>query len=120
MDFKEISIDNIGLSNRARYFFIEDKASGTPLQQTLSREDIEAIAWTPKEYEYPEDKVSRAKTFSWDVFCGKVFVPKDDRMADYLVQEAALFAEDMSQAHDDSLDAADMAHSIWKYYGGGQ
>jgi len=106
------------LTSRAKYLFIEDKASGTPLQQTLAREGIEAIAWTPKEYEYPEDKVSRTKEMSWDIFCGKVFLPEENRMSDYLVNEAALFAEDMSHTHDDSVDAASMAHSIWKFYGG--
>ena len=108
------------LKNPAKYFFIEDKASGTPLQQTLAREGITAIAWSPKEYEYPDDKVARTKTMSWDVFCGKLWLPKDSRMSEYLVKESALFSEDMSHAHDDSVDTASMAHSIWKYYGGGQ
>lgn len=108
------------LKNQARYLFIEDKASGTPLQQTLSREGIEAIAWSPKEYEYPEDKVSRAKTFSWDVFCGKVYLPQGENTTEYLINECALFSEDMSHSHDDAEDAANMSHSIWKYYGGGQ
>lgn len=111
------------MANQAKYMFIEDKASGTPLQQTLSREGINAIAWSPKEYEYPDDKVARTKTMSWDVFCGKVFLPGGEkmlRMTEYLVKEAALFSEDMSHSHDDSVDAASMAHSVWKYYGGGQ
>ena len=97
---------NPNFDNQARYFFIEDKASGTPLQQTLSREAIEAIAWSPKEYEYPEDKVARTKTASWDVFCGKVYLPKDNRMSEYLVNEAALFSEDMSHTHDDACFVA--------------
>ena len=107
------------LDRPAQYFFIEDKASGSPLQQKLQREGINSIAWTPKEYEYPDDKVGRTKEASWDVFCGKVFLPRENRMTEYLINEAALFAEDMSQAHDDSVDAFTMAHSIWKYYGGG-
>lgn len=105
---------------KAKYFFIEDKASGTPLQQTLSREGINAIAWSPREYEYPEDKVGRTKQASWDVFSGRAYLPSENKMSDYLVDEAALFAEDMSHAHDDSVDTFTMAHSIWKYYGGGQ
>jgi len=105
---------------KAQYFFIEDKASGTPLQQTLSREGINAIAWKPSEYDYPDDKVARTKTLSWDVFCGKIYLPSDSRMTDYLINEAALFAEDMSHSHDDSVDTASMAHSVWKFYGGGQ
>lgn len=108
------------LNQRAKYFFIEDKASGTPLQQTLAREGIEAIAWSPKEYEYPDDKVSRTKTMSWDVFCGKLYLPQGSRMTEYLVNEAALFSEDMSHSHDDSVDTCSMAHSVWKFYGGGQ
>lgn len=111
---------NPNMDNRARYFFIEDKASGTPLQQTLAREGLEAIAWTPKEYEYPDDKVARTKTASWDVFCGKVYLPENNRMSEYLINESALFSEDMSHAHDDSVDTFSMAHSVWKYYGGGQ
>lgn len=106
--------------NRARYFFIEDKASGTPLQQTLSNEGINAIAWRPQDFDYPENKVSRTKTLSWDVFRNLLYLPEENRMSDYLVNEASLFAEDMSHSHDDSVDSASMAHSIWKYYGGGQ
>ena len=108
------------LANRAKYFFIEDKASGTPLQQTLEREGIKAIAWSPREYEYPDDKVARTKTMSWDVFCGKLYLPEGSRMTEYLINESALFSEDMSHSHDDSVDTASMAHSVWKYYGGGQ
>ena len=108
------------MSNPAKYFFIEDKASGTPLQQTLYREGINAVAWSPKEYEYPDDKVSRAKTFSWDVFGGKVFLPEGEQTTEYLINECALFSEDNSHAHDDAEDTANMAHSIWTYYGGGQ
>ena len=117
--WKKWTDENMDPHKRAKYFFIEDKASGTPLQQTLFREGINAIAWTPKEYEYPEDKVGRTKTASWDVFTGRVYIPKDNRMSEYLVNEAALFAEDMSQSHDDSVDTFSMAHSIWKFYGGG-
>lgn len=110
--------------NRAKYFFIEDKASGTPLQQTISNEGINAIAWRPQDFDYPENKVARTKMASWDVLRGLVYlIEGDDRvdyMAEYLITEASLFAEDMSHTHDDSVDTFTMAHSIWKYYGGGQ
>jgi predicted phage terminase large subunit-like protein len=106
--------------NRAKYFFIEDKASGTPLQQTLANEGINAIAWRPQDFDYPENKVARTKTLSWDVFRNLVYLPEGERMTEYLVNEASLFAEDMSHSHDDSVDSASMAHSVWKYYGGGQ
>lgn len=106
--------------NRVKYFFIEDKASGTPLQQTLYNEDINAIAWQPGDYDYPSNKVARTKTLSWDVFRGFVYVPENNNMAEYLINEASLFTEDMSHTHDDSVDACSMAHSVWKFYGGGQ
>lgn len=88
--------------NRAKYLFIEDKASGTPLQQTLSNEGINAIAWRPQDFDYPENKVARTKTLSWDVFRGLVYIPEGNQMSEYLVNEASLFAEDMSHSHDDS------------------
>lgn len=105
--------------NRAQYFFIEDKASGTPLQQTLQNEGINAIAWRPQDFDYPENKVARTKTASWDVFRGMVGLPEGNKMSEYLVTEASLFAEDMSHSHDDAVDTFTMAHSVWKYYGGG-
>lgn len=112
--------NNPNFINRAKYFFIEDKASGTPLQQTLYQEGINAIAWRPQDYDYPDNKVARTKTLSWDVFRNMLYLPEHDRMSEYLVNEASLFAEDMSHSHDDSCDSCSMAHSIWKYYGGGQ
>ena len=92
--------------NRAKYFFIEDKASGTPLQQTISNEGINAIAWRPQDFDYPENKVARTKMASWDVLRGLVYLIEDDDrvdyMAEYLITEASLFSEDMSHSHDDS------------------
>ena len=106
--------------NRVQYLFIEDKASGTPLQQTLSNEGMNAVAWRPQDFDYPDNKVARTKTLSWDVYRGMLYLPNNNEMSDYLINEASLFSEDMSHSHDDSVDACSMAHSIWKYYGGGQ
>lgn len=108
------------LINPAAFMYIEDKASGISLEQTLIQSGINAICWKPKEYDYPEDKVGRTRELSWDVYRGLVKLKKDDKMSQYLVNEAALFAEDMSHAKDDSVDSASMAHSIWRYAGGGQ
>ena len=106
--------------NRVQYLFIEDKASGTPLQQTLANEEINAVAWRPQDFDYPDNKVARTKTLSWDVYRGMLYLPNNNEMSDYLINEASLFSEDLSHSHDDSVDACSMAHSIWKYYGGGQ
>lgn len=108
------------LINPAAFMYIEDKASGISLEQTLIQNGINALCWKPKDYDYPEDKVGRTRELSWDVYRGLVKLKKDDKMSQYLVNEAALFAEDMSQKHDDSVDSASMAHSVWRYAGGGQ
>lgn len=108
------------LINPAAFMYIEDKASGISLEQTLIQSGINALCWKPKDYDYPEDKVGRTRELSWDVYRGLVKLKKDDKMSQYLVNEAALFAEDMSHAKDDSVDSASMAHSIWRYAGGGQ
>lgn len=94
------------LINPAAFMYIEDKASGISLEQTLIQSGINAICWKPKEYDYPEDKVGRTRELSWDVYRGLVKLKKDDKMSQYLVNEAALFAEDMSHAHDDSCFVA--------------
>lgn len=107
-------------TNRAKYFFIEDKASGISLEQTLTSQGINAMCWKPRDYDYPDNKVARTKELSFDVYRGLVKIKKDDKMSTYLVNEAALFAADMSHAHDDSVDTCSMAHSIWRYAGGGQ
>lgn len=94
------------LINPAAFMYIEDKASGISLEQTLIQSGINAICWKPKEYDYPEDKVGRTRELSWDVYRGLVKLKKDDKLSQYLVNEAALFAEDMSHAHDDSCFVA--------------
>jgi predicted phage terminase large subunit-like protein len=103
---------------RAKYFFIEDKASGISLVQTLEDLGINTVAWKPKDFDFPDDKVGRTKEFSWAVFSGLVFLPENNKMSEYLVEEAAAFKEDMSHFHDDASDAANMSFSIWRYYGG--
>jgi predicted phage terminase large subunit-like protein len=105
-------------NKRAQWFFIEDKASGTSLEQTLSNEGINALAWLPKEFDYPDNKVARTREASWDVCKGLVYLPYGHPMSEELVLEASLFSEDMSHAHDDKVDTFTMAHSIWRYYGG--
>ena len=103
---------------RVKYFFIEDKASGISLVQTLCDLGIEAVAWKPKDFDFPDDKVGRMKEASWAVFNGLVFLPENNKMSEYLVNEAAAFKEDMSHVHDDACDCFTEAFSIWRYYGG--
>ncbi len=116
----------------AREFWVEDKASGTPLVQVLKTSGVPARGWTPKEFDYPDDKVSRMNTFAFSVHGGHVYLPRGpesvivdiDRaenvtlFARVLMEEAAAFARDMSHTHDDHCDTATMADSLWKNAGG--
>lgn len=112
----------------AREFWIEDKASGTPLEQTLRDNGIPAQAWAPKDFDFPEDKVSRMQDASWLVHGGVVRVPKGStsvnlgtdqtvqvtQEAAALLEECAKFSVDMSHSHDDHCDAFTMAVSLYK------
>lgn len=112
----------------AREVWVEDKASGTPLTQTLESLGLPASAWDPGKFGFPVDKVGRMLEASWMVHGGRVALPiggvpvrvDDDYVvhltpaAAALVEEAALFARDMSHAHDDHCDAFSMAVSLYK------
>ena len=113
---------------KPREFWVEDKASGTPLAQTMVAQGLPARAWQPKAFDFPDDKVSRVQESTWLVHGGKVFLPKGntpvridaDRVlyltpgAAALVEEAAQFTPDMSHSHDDHVDAFTMAISLYK------
>lgn len=106
--------------NGLRNFLIEDKASGTPLVQTLVNQGIRAIPWTPKDFEFPDDKVSRVQEASWTIAGGKVRLPVGKEHSQILVNESAQFMPDMSHAHDDHVDTMTMAVSVWRVAGGGK
>lgn len=117
---------------RPKEFWVEDKASGTPLEQMLSEIGLPAYAWAPRDYGFPDDKVGRMQASSWFVHGGKVHLPKGNipvRVAEdtavhvtpgaaALVEECAGFARDMSHSHDDHCDAFTMATSLYKDAGG--
>lgn len=121
-------------SKGAREFWIEDKASGTPLEQMLQNAGIPAQAWKPSDFDFPDDKVARTRAASWAVHGGKVFLPRGDsaiqvstgkteyvqEYARVLMEEAAAFSSDMSHAHDDHVDSFSTAVSLWMNAGGGQ
>ena len=117
---------------KPREFWVEDKASGTPLEQMMSDMGLPSFAWAPKDYGFPDDKVGRMQASAWFVHGGKVFLPKGNTPvrvdndtvlmvtpgAAALVEEAAGFCRDMSHAHDDHCDAFTMAVSLYKDAGG--
>ncbi len=117
---------------RPREFWVEDKASGTPLTQTLQEIGLPAYAWNPPDYGFPTDKISRMQEAAWSVHGGRVFLPTgnvpvriDENDIQYvapasaaLMEEAASFARDMSHSHDDHCDAFTMAISLYRDAGG--
>lgn len=134
-DFPKLLLNSklfYNVMDKPREFWIEDKASGTPLEQTLSDTGLPAFAWNPNKFSFPADKVARMQEASWFVHGGKVFLPlgnvpvridKDTVVnvtpgAAALMEEAAAFARDMSHAHDDHCDAFTMAVSLYKDAGG--
>lgn len=105
----------------AQRMYIEAKASGLSLIQTLRKNGIKAQAWKPRDYGYPDDKVGRVKEASWLIFSGDVWLPDPDEApwVDSVVDQCSAFTEDDSHAADDDVDCITMATSIFSHYGGG-
>lgn len=101
--------------------YIEDKASGISLVQTLARKSMNVIAWKPKDYQFPEDKVGRANEAALIISMGNVFIPKNAAWISAFVTECAEFTEDEDEYDfDDQVDALTMAIAIWRKMGGGR
>lgn len=117
-------------TSNAKEFWVESKASGLSLKQTLNEQplNVPAQGWNPKEFEFPADKVGRMQESAWLVHGGRVALPKGNvpvRVSENnvvyvtpgaaaLMEEAASFAKDMSHTHDDHCDAFTMAVSLYK------
>lgn len=97
-----------------REIFVEDKASGTPLVQTLRMQGLPVTAWKPSDFDFSEDKVGRVNDSAMLIYSGRVFVPQGATFADKLVEQSLLFQRDMSHLHDDHVDAMTMAVSVYK------
>lgn len=81
-------------------FFIEDKASGTGLIQTLR-------AQTPipvRAIQRSRDKVSRANDILPWIAAGKYLVPENEAWAEDIIAELAAFSPAMTHSHDDIVD----------------
>lgn len=112
--------------------WIESKASGTSLVQTLQQEGLPAFKWKPSDFNFPADKVGRMQASAWNVYNGEVFVPQGS-IAVYagdrkffkltqagvaLLEEILSFTQSGSGEHDDHCDAFTMAVSLYKDYKG--
>ncbi len=81
--------------------YIEDKASGTGLIQSIQREGIPIIPMRPN-----KDKYSRALDAIPAIASGRFKLPngENDRISSQVIREAAEFTADGSHAHDDIID----------------
>lgn len=109
------------LQQEGARMYVEAKASGLSLIQTLRKAGVKAQAWKPEDYGYPSDKVGRVKEASWLIFSGDVWLPDPEEAPwiDGVVDQCSAFTEDDSHANDDDVDCITMATSIWAHYGGG-
>lgn len=132
----------------ATHFFIEDKASGISLIQSMQRQGIPVIPWAPADNTSP-DKVGRAKQASDPLASGRISLPPLDARQDLkwrdlppafkkeyprqdtfedlpdikwvqcLKDEAESFSTDDSHLFDDQVDTFTEAACIWMENGGG-
>ena len=101
--------------------YIEDKASGISLVQTLAREGLNVIAWKPKDYKFPDDKIGRANEAALIISTGVVYIPKNAGWVHDFVTELSEFTDDKDAVgFDDQVDATTMGLSIWREKNGGK
>ncbi|MPW31945.1 phage terminase large subunit [Agarivorans sp. B2Z047] len=108
---------------RPKRLYIEAKASGKSLTQTLRKGEggvKGARDWEPKQFRFPKDRVSRVKETTWPIMNGDIWLPDDAPWVDGFTQECERFTDNDTHLHDDQVDAMTMAYSIWRRYGGGQ
>lgn len=101
--------------------WIEDKASGTSLAQTLQDKigDNYVAPWQPKWFHFPDDKVSRANEAAVLMANSVFYIPtqsEETPWANCFVNECADFEAD-SEGFDDQVDAFTMAASVVRYEG---
>lgn len=122
-------VEFMGRWPQAKKTYIEAKASGISLAQTVKRNRTEellkagatVVLWKPKDWGYPDDKVGRMKEWSHQVHGGVVWVPPPEILPGVVafVDEHSEFTQNDTHDHDDDCDAATMAGSIWTKRGGG-
>lgn len=109
----------------ASKFYIENKASGISLVQSLrTQADLPVRAWNPKP-RTAQDKVGRAKQATPCIHAGRVFLPDwraldtSYKWVDTFVGEHTAFSSDDSHLFDDQVDTHTEANAIWQEMGGG-
>lgn len=109
-------------------FYVEAKASGLSLVQSLRKVGINAAPWQPNHYGFPDDKAGRVNECHWTISNGSIWLPDDDiinsvtgrkmSFTEKFLYECERFTDDDTHEHDDQIDAMTMAVSIWRRYSG--
>lgn len=123
----------------ATEFWVEDKASGISLVQTLrANTGIPVRAWTPNDSslgsnsnnpaiqaQASADKVGRVNQCTLSLSTGRIFVPADDvrendayKWVPGFINECFAFTKDDSHLYDDQVDAFTTAIIVWIKRGG--
>lgn len=107
----------------ATEFWVEDKASGISLAQTMRREGIGAKAWEPND-KTAKDKVGRVNQCTMPLSVGRVYIPDPTLPGMHWVgrnflPEMGAFSSDDSHLYDDQVDGMTTALLIWQQRGGG-
>lgn len=107
----------------ATEFWIEDKASGISLVQTLRKGGVPVRGWEPNLRKTSGDKVARVNQCAVVMSAGRVFFPDSNilgyKWVDGFINECIGFTVDDSHLHDDQVDAMTEAILIWMERGGG-
>lgn len=119
----------------ATEFWIENKASGISLVQSLRKwTKVPARPWEPKD-KTAKDKVGRAKQCTMPLSTKRIFLlcldmikkdgiwkpvfGKEFAWVEKFMNEHSAFTDDNSHLNDDQVDAHTEANSIWQERGGG-
>jgi predicted phage terminase large subunit-like protein len=111
-------------STPATEFWIEDKASGISLVQTMRGQQIPVRGWEPNVDKTSADKVGRANQCAIPLSAGRIILPSPKLegygWVDGLKNEAESFTADDSHLFDDQVDTMNQAALIWMERGGGK
>ena len=95
---KHVTLD----SSKIRGFYIEDKASGTGLVQTLQRSRDPVIPVLPVERTI--DKLTRYQDVLPFIESGRVYIPESAPWVNDFLRECEEIQPDMKHRHDDQID----------------
>ena len=113
-EFPKLKIEALRLHNKypIATFYIEDRASGSPLIQVLREKRVAIRALNPT-----RDKYTRLQEQIDYISSGFISLPKQSRWKEDFIDELICFRSDNSHSHDDQVDALVYAVMVHRKYG---